>query len=280
MPVHAEMQIVYPRDSTGTTSHTDFYFEVLQTALEYTRDEFGSYSLRYSERSMNPARAAVELEVANGRIQVDVRSWTTEREKSLYPVPFPVDRGLIGYRVLLIRADKQSEFESVRTLDDLRKFSFGLLTPWSDVKIFEHNGLPVVRGTSFDGLFMMLNAGRFEAFSRDIDEVQFEFDQKRTELPQLAIERTLLLHYPSARYFFVSRTPDGMLLAERIKAGLDKMQRDGRFDELFRKHKDEQFIRLKLGERRVIHLANPLRPPGLPELPSDILPSPPLLRRQ
>ena len=269
----ADMQINYPRHESGATNHTDFYFDVLRAALERTRDEYGPYTLRYTEHGMNPARAAAELALGNGLIQVDVRSWTVERAGNLHPVPIALDRGLIGYRLLLIRAEDQRKFESVKNLADLRSFSFGLLEPWSDVKILEFNGLNVVRGSSFDGLFRMLNAGRFDAFSRDIDEIQFEFERKSGELPGLAIERTLLLRYPSARYFFVSRTMEGLKLGARIEEGLRRMQKDGSFDALFRRHKGAQLDKLDIRNRRVIQLANPLLPPGMPALPKEILPA-------
>ena len=271
MPGRAEMTVVYPRHESGTTNHTEFYFDVLRAALERTRADYGPYTLRYSEQAMNPARAAAELAIANGLIHVDVRSWTAERAAQLHPVPIPVDRGLIGYRLLLIRAADQSKFESVRSLDDLKRFSFGLLAPWSDVRIFERNGLKVVRGTSYEGLFRMLDAGRFDALSRDIDEIQFEFDLKNAELPRLAIERTLLLRYPSARYFFVSKTIEGLKLGARIEAGLGEMQKDGSFEELFRKHKSAQLDKLKIRNRRVIQLTNPLLPGDLPEVQQELL---------
>lgn len=269
----ADMLVNYPRHESGATNHTDFYFEVLRAALERTRDEYGPYTLRYTEHGMNPARAAAELVAGNGMIQVDVRSWTVQRSENLHPVPIPVDRGLIGYRLLLIRAEDQRKFESVKDLADLRRFRFGLLEPWSDVKILEFNGLNVVRGSSFDGLFRMLNAGRFDAFSRDIDEIQFEFERKSAELPGLAIERTLLLRYPSARYFFVSRTMEGLKLGARIEAGLSQMQKDGSFDALFRRHKGAQLDKFDMRNRRVIQLANPLLPPGMPALPREIMPA-------
>jgi hypothetical protein len=261
----ADTTVFYPRHESGTTLHSDFYFEVLREALERTRAEFGPYRLQYTAQGMNPTRAAAELAAASGVVHVDVRSWNEERGKSLHQVPFPVDRGLIGYRLLLIREQDQARFDAVRTLDDLKQFSFGLLASWGDVRILEHNGLKVVRGSSYDGLFRMLSAGRFDAFSRDIDEIQLELERKGIELPDLAIERTLLLRYPSARYFFVSRTMEGLRLGARIEIGLNQMREDGSFDVMFRKHKREQLQRLNIQPRRVILLTNPQPAPPTPE---------------
>lgn len=272
-PSRAETAVTYPRHESGMTTHTDYYFELLQTALERTREEFGSYTLRYTEQGMNPARAVAELAAGSGKIDIDVRGWSAERGKLLHQIMVPLDRGLIGYRLLLIRKEDQAKFDTVRKLEDLKQFRFGLLKSWGDVNIFEHNQLAVVTGNNFEGLFKMLDLGRFDAFSRDMNEIQDELDQRSAELPQLAIERSLLLRYPSARYFFLSKTPSGLKLAARIDAGLRQMKSDGSFDTLFRKHKSEQIAKFQFSNRRIIYLTNPMLPADAPELPQDLLPA-------
>ena len=172
-------------------------------------------------------------------------------------MPIAINRGLIGYRVLLIRSKDQSKFSAIRSLADLQRFFFGLQAPLDDVPIFEHNGLQVVKGSSYDGMFRMLAAGRFDALSRDIDEIGFEFERKGRELPELAVENTLLLRYPSTRYFVVSRTLAGLKLAARIETGLRQMQEDGSFDEMFRKYKSAPLERFDISHRHVITLENP-----------------------
>lgn len=280
IPGWAAQTIHYPRHQSGATLHTDYYFEVLQMALQHTTEEFGPVTLKYTDQGMSPARAAAELASGSGLIQVDVRSWNEERGRTLLQVPLPVDRGLIGYRVLLVRAQDLPKFAAVRSLSDLRRFTYGLLGAWGDVRVFEHNGLPVVRGDNYEGLFRMLVAGRFDAFSRDIDEIQFEFERYAPELPGLAIEETLLLRYRSARYFFVSRTEEGARLAIRIAAGLKRMQQDGSLDELFLRHKRGVLERLNVKGRRVIALDHPQLPPGAAEIPAELLPPAALRRRE
>ena len=270
--LHAEMRVIYPQQEKRMAQHTGYYFELLQVALELTKTKYGAYTLTYSEYAMNQARSELELSTKNGRIDISVFAWTPERDEKFYYVKIPIDRGLLGYRLLLIRSADQEKFNAVRTLEDLRHFRFGLLSFWSDVTVLRNNGLEVVAGNTFDGLFKMLDLGNFDAFSRDINEVQREFEENKKALPGLAIESGLLLHYPSARYFFVRKTPAGQQLSERLEAGLEMMKKDGSLDALFVKHRGNEIAKLKLNDRRVIELVNPILPPEAAAIPKNLLP--------
>jgi ABC-type amino acid transport substrate-binding protein len=269
----AETRVIYPQQEAGMTQFADYYFVLMQTALEKTRAKYGDFKLSYMVHAMNRARAELELSTEHGRIDTSVFGWTAEREEKFYQVRVPLDRGLIGYRVLLIRKADQEKFNSVRTLDDLKKFRFGLLDSWSDVTILQHNKLTVIPGNNFDGLFKMLDIGRFDAFSRDISEIQRELERHSNELPNLAIENTLLLRYPSARYFFVKKTPAGLQLRTRVEAGLEMMKKDGSLDALFIKYRSEEIGKFKFNKRHIIELANPNSPPDADKLPKDLIPT-------
>lgn len=271
-PIHAEMKVTLPKSDSSEMQY-GYYWELLQTALELTRAEYGSYTLNYSAQKMNRVRAELELSEKNGRIDVDARAWTPERGEKLHQIKIALDRGLVGYRLLLIRRKDQGKFDAVKTLNDLKRFRFGLLNSWSDVRILEQNGLSVEAGNDFEGLFNMLDLGRFDAFSRDINEIGRELDQRQKELPNISIERSLLLRYPSARYFFVGKTPYGLKLGARLEAGLRQMQKDGSMDALFIKHLGGQIAKFKLSERRIIELTNPTLPADAEKLPEKLLPT-------
>ncbi|MET3130086.1 ABC-type amino acid transport substrate-binding protein [Oxalobacteraceae bacterium GrIS 1.11] len=113
------------------------------------------------------------------------------------------------------------------------RFSIGQGKGWADVAILEAARLSVVEGTSYEGLFSMLMAGRFDLFSRSVDEAVREYGERRASHPELALEPTLLLSYPLPRYFFVRRDAEGRQLAARIEAGLEIMLRDGTLNTLF-----------------------------------------------
>jgi len=158
----------------------------------------------------------------------------------------------------------------VRTLNDLRKLRVGQGKDWIDVPILRNAGFQVVEGTNYPGLFGMLAAGRFEFFSRGIDEAQREFEERRKAFPHMVIEPTLLLRYPLPLYFFTRRDDEGKLLARRIAEGMEIMIRDGSLNALFQQYKGESIKAGGLSHRRVLQLENPHLTPETPLSRSEL----------
>lgn len=251
------MTYIYHRDEGDIDLRNQYLWRVLRGALEHTRAGYGDYVLEPSI-AMHEKRRIYVLE--NNEAGINISLFPAQRglDDKLVPVRIPVDRGMLGYRVLLIRESDQSIFSAVRSLDDLRKIRFGLLGWWEDVPIMQHAGLTVVSGTSYEGLFKMLSAGRFDALSRSSSEVLQEFDLRRKDLPGVSIEKSLLLHYPMPAYFWFPNTEDGHRRAERVRAGLLDMMKDGTLQALFDQEFGPLIKRLDMDHRRVIELANPL----------------------
>ncbi|MFC0169214.1 hypothetical protein ACFFKC_14105 [Pseudoduganella danionis] len=257
-------QLTFPLTSEGVDSRYDYDWAVLRMAMEKTRPAYGSYRLHQSDVAMSPQRVLQEMSAPQGRVNVFVRATSSELEQRYLPIRLPVDRGLLGYRLLLIRADDQARFAKVRTLDDLRHLRAGLGKGWADVNIFEAAGVEVVEGSNYEGLFGMLEAQRFDFYSRSADEALREFDERRTSHPGLAIESTLLLQYPLPRYFFVRRDAAGEKLARRIADGMEIMLKDGSLNALFQQHKGRLIKKTALFKRRLIKLPNPDLSPQTP----------------
>jgi hypothetical protein len=248
--------VTYPRSISEADSQYVYDYELLRLALEKTRDQYGAAELRPSADSMNQARAAEEIIAGSGLINIFARSTSPEHEERMLPVRIPLDKGLVSYRLFLIRADMQPRFAAVKTLEELKRFSAGSFTTWADTRILRDAGFQVVTGDNYEGLFKMLVAGRFDFFSRSIDEAFREYEERKGELPDMKIEDTILLYFPTTRYFFVQRSPEGKKLAERIEAGLNKMIRDGSFDAHFRKYKGPAIAMAELKKRKVFRISN------------------------
>ena len=209
MPGRAATQLTYPLTSDGIDSRYDYDWAVLRTALEKTTPQYGVFEQHQSTVAMSPPRVVQEMSSLSGRINIFVRATTPELERQFLPVRLPVDRGLLGYRLLLIRGANQQRFAAVKNVADLRHLRAGLGQGWADIPIFQRAGVPVVEGSSYDGLFAMLEAERFDFYSRSADEAMREFQERHDAHPQMAVEQTLLLHYPLPRYFFVRRDAEG-----------------------------------------------------------------------
>jgi hypothetical protein len=258
-------RLVYPLTSVDDIdSRYDYDWAVLRTAMKKTVPRFGPFEMQQSTSVMSWQRMSHELLLPGGGINVLARATSRELEKQFIPIRLPIDRGLLGYRMFLVREADLPRFAAVRTLADLRKLRAGQGKDWIDVPIMRAAGLPVVEGANYRGLFAMLDAGRFDYFSRGVDEAGREYQERRASYPHMAVEPTLLLQYPLPLYFFLRRDDEGKQLARRIEAGMEMMIRDGSMNALFQKFKGPGIKSGALQKRRVIHLDNPHLTPETP----------------
>jgi hypothetical protein len=239
-----------------------YQWEVLETALEKTRPKWGDYRVLTST-VMTERREADEMKRATGKLNVMYLSTTPEFERSLIAVHIPVDKNLGGYCVLMIRDGEQKRFSNVRTVDDLRHFSFGLGLGWIDVPILKANGFHVITGSSYDGLFDMLAYRRFDVLLRASVEVLDEY-QQYGKPNHLAIEDSIILYYKLPMYFWFPRTDEGRRQAARVEEGMRMMMADGTYDSIFRRYERWKIERLHLKTRRILEIDNPFVGPETP----------------
>lgn len=234
----------------------DYHWALLKLALEQTSEQYGDYQLEPAPLVMSESRQFQAL--GGPLLSVMISPADIENEKRFLPVRIPLDKGLIGYRVLLIRKERQAEFSRINNLEQLRKLTVGQGRDWRDVRVWQDNGFEVVQGSNYNGLFQMLLSGRFDFFSRSIVEVQDELAQRRQQMPDLAIEKSILIYYPWPFYFYFARTDAGQKLADRVQVGLMKVFNDPvLFDPLFNRFNGATLAQLNLQERHVFYLENP-----------------------
>jgi hypothetical protein len=88
------------------------------------------------------------------------------KERGMAYVPFPVDLGIVGYRVCFCSPEVAEKVAGVVTLKELRTFSHGQGSGWSDVGILRHNGFKVIEIPNYESLFRMVAADRFDLYCR------------------------------------------------------------------------------------------------------------------
>ncbi|MES3023227.1 MAG: hypothetical protein V4857_16805 [Pseudomonadota bacterium] len=264
------MSFILQGQESASDNRLTYEREVLQTALEKTRTQYGPFSIVVVGEQMNTARLMGEIMHPGGRINILTRATSGELEKKLLPIRFPIDRGIVGWRLLLVKREQLPRFASVAHAADLRKFSFGQGSEWVDTEILGAAGFKVHKSAGYEALFLMLAAGRFDAFPRAVDEAIREVDERGLAEGGIEIEPALLLHYPLPRYFFVRRDAGGARMARRVAAGLETMLRDGSLLALFRKHKGPLIEKARLHTRRVITLPNPTLTPETPLARSEL----------
>ena len=105
----------------------------------------------------------------------------------------------------------------------------------------------------------MLESERIDYFPRSVTEIWAELALYQQ---RLAVEPSVVLHYPTAIYFFVRQ--GNTQLAADITDGLEKMIADGSFEKLFQQYYGATIRKAALKERRVFELKNPLMPKDMP----------------
>lgn len=208
---------------------------------------------------MMQGRALAELE-RRGEVDVVWSVTSIEREARLRPIRIPIYKGLIGWRLPLVREETAPRFAAMQSREDLLPLLAGQQHDWPDTAILRANGFQIETGAPYDSLFQMLAEKRFDWFPRSVVEI---WDERGTHAGKnLVVAPHIALHYPSACYFFVNR--ENTELARRIEIGLEAALRDGSFDALFNRYFAAVLQQADLKNRRVIELENPLLPGNTP----------------
>jgi len=240
-----------------------YYWDLIQAALDSNEAGQGKIKLVPYAGQMNGERALHEI-LSDGRIDIMVRTTSRQLESVLTPVRIPLDKGLTGYRLLLVRRDREASLARVSRLAELRRFSLGQQDGWVDVEILRHAGLTVTTANHYEGLFSMLQLGRFDALPRGVNEIANEYRLYRPRYPDMVIDKTLVLYYPMARYVFVAPGARGQALARRIEDGLRRLIANGEFERRYQRYRSQVLDGVSLPGRHLIRLDNPYLPERTP----------------
>lgn len=241
-----------------------YYQALLRQALKATEGDYGRAEIQaYQSNGSEITEARGMALLQQKRIHVTFVPTSREREELFRAVPIPLDRGLLGLRLLLIKESSQVRFDRLQNETELReKMLGGFNTNWSDYGIYESNGLKILPATKYETLFKMLESGRFDYFSRGLIEVWSELENFKSQYPDLRVENRFAFYYNIPVYFFVHK--DNEQLAQRIEAGLKRIQASGAFSNLFQAYYGEHIARAKLDKRHIIILQSPQGPQGIP----------------
>lgn len=260
-PAWAALQVIYPRIEERPPD--DYGYKLLELAL---RKSGVPYVLSMSVPKMNQERARSLLD--HGDISVFDAGTSAEFETRFDAVYFPIDRGLSGFRLLLIHKDAQQAFAPILSLGELRRMVAGQGPGWADSKVLTAAGIHV-RTAEFESLFRMVNAKRIDFYPLGADEAYTLLERYHALAPDVMVEPHLVLQYPFSRLFFVRKGDTE--LRDAILGGLQKSFADGSLLRFF--EQDERFHtslqRAGLKQRIVIGLDNPYLTPAFRQIPKE-----------
>ncbi|QEL54297.1 hypothetical protein [Chromobacterium paludis] len=238
----------------------DPHWPYMQALLQLACSEMRQHCTLIADRDMNQGRAMEQMMRGDTVLDVFWGMTSREREQKLLAVRIPLDKGLIGWRVPLISAGRPKLLKGVKTRRQLAALRAGQGLDWPDTQILRGAGLPVVTSPEYLNLFSMLRQQRYDYFPRSVIEVRQELGSPNSQ--GLMLDPYLLLHYPTAFYFFV--TPRRPELATLLRQGLERAVADGSFEQTFHVFNDEHLRGLNLSGRTIIELPNALLPPDTP----------------
>lgn len=227
-----------------------YIVQILQKSLYLSANK--KHSLSEYPELLTKERLIDETE--QGNINVFWAATNRDLEERFIAIRIPLYKGLFGYRLLIIKREKQHDLANVKQLSDLRLFTAGQGTFWEDTKILQSAQLPVVTAVKYINLFHMLDGDRFDYFPRGIHEPWKEIENWKQF--SFMVEENLMLQYQMPVYFFVSR--NNVELSDAIRNGFWSLIKSDEFDELFNQNPlVVNAIKLaKPHERRIIKITN------------------------
>lgn len=253
---YASIVVHYPRAESAADERVNYYSELLDLCLAKSGKP---YQLEPTQFHVEQERG-LQLVKANRGLEVIWTFTTSEREEKLLPIRIPIDRGLFGWRLFLIKESNQTLFNTITTPEQLALMRAGQGHDWPDTEILQANHFLISGSTTYEGLFDMLIRNHIQYFPRALMEVELELNAHPNQ--GLAIESQLVLHYPTALYFFVNKK--NTELASDLEMGLRNAINDGSFKKLFDRHFSDTIRKSNLGARKIITINNPLLPSKTP----------------
>lgn len=242
-----------------TASRQQYEREVLELALTASSKNAGDWAL--AEDLTDYPRAEDEASVFRSKGfdifgTVAGNAKLANEEKIL--IPLPLMKGLLGHRILIIRAADKKKFAAIKTPAQLQQFTMGIPATWADAELFRQNGYPVVEKGSFDELFTRLENKEFDYVTFGANEVTGVFKERAAKSGKLMVESSLLVFYPFPLVFYVN--PDNTALAQRVTQGLKIISKNGELDKIFNRYFAADLSAVDLPARTMITLENPILP--------------------
>ena len=242
-----------------TQSRQQYEREVLETVLNATVASYGQWQLQ--EDLTDYPLAADEASVFRSKGfdifgTVAGNAKLADEKKTL--IPLPLMKGLLGYRILIIRAEDKAKFAAIKSAQQLQKLRMGIPKTWADAELFRHNGYQVEEKGNFDDLFERLENNEFDYVTFGANEVSGVFSERAAASGKLVVESSLVVFYPFPLVFYVN--PDNKILAERVTSGLQAISRNGVLDTIFKRYFAADLTAVNVRARRMISLKNPILP--------------------
>lgn len=237
----------------------DYYIGLLRLALAEGADGKAIPQVMAGS-PMEQKRVTHEL-MRGELVDINWMALNDERIKNLRLIPVPLDRGLMGFRRLIVHQNNNKKMHGIKTLAELAQLRACQGLDWPDTSIMRAAGLQVVEVAGFENIFQQVVARRCDYFPRGYLEVDQELAMRQKIYPELVLVSQLMIYYPSSLFYFVNKGEKE--LAARIHSGLERLIDSGKFMAYMHSHAlTHQYFPLRF-TGNLIAIPNPYLPAEL-----------------
>ena len=263
------MQNVYFWNGNKSPTRQNYETALLKACLKATDGEYGPVNVRVDNTDYPSADDEANIFASGADILVTVAGNVKFKDKQKRVIPQPITKGLLGYRLLLVRDESLAKFAQFKNSQQLQALSIGIPQTWADADLFRHNQYQVIEKGSLDDLFWLLKKGTFDYVALGVNEIEEIFKHRVGTIGGISIEPSLMLYYPFPLVFYVN--PCHPNLAERINKGLKLIVTNGEHNRLFSHHHGDVAQRLNLRNRKTFTLSNPVLPADMAGFSASLL---------
>lgn len=263
------MQTVRFWNGNKTTARQDYELALLDACLSVTQQQFGCYSLLTDDVDYPDAEDEGNVFETGCDALVTVAGNVKFKNKRKIVIKQSLTKGLLGYRLLIVRKDSLAIFQTLNKLSELQSMSIGIPATWADAELFRQNNFKVVERGTLEDIFIRLQRQEFDFIALGANEIEDVFADYAEPLKDLTIEPTKMIYYPFPLVFYIN--PSEPELANRLEIGLANIMQNGQFEALFRAHHGNVVSRLNLKKRQMYTLQNTLLPEDMSNMSSNLL---------
>ena len=253
--VCSDTTFTYRAPESDHDTRYEYDRSLLELALQKTEAKYGPFQLLPSNSGLNEKRAFLEAKKGAYENFFFKQSVNPEHLESLIHIPFPLDRGIVGYRVAFVSETTQQKLTQVKTLEELKQFTVLQGLGWVDVDILRQQGFDVILSSYYDPMFKMVARDRAHLFLRGINEVLDEW-QAHKHIKHLVLDDNVVIQYPLPRFFFTTKSNTEAL--NRVQEGILIAYHDGSLIDLWKEKYQASIDFSKLKNRRFFALENPI----------------------
>lgn len=249
-----QAMVFHTAAAKNLTDHRRTYaYRLLELALEKTVADFGPYELK-GIPELTPNR--MHMINKTGSVENFFAKFTYDAElndSSVYAA-FPVEFGVMAYRVCFVAPEFLDTSNTIDALHKLQAYSIGQGTGWPDTPIMRYNGLKVHEVLKSSQLIAMTERGRFDFFCRGLTEPMIEINRYKGRFP-LVLNQSFMLQYELPRFFYTNKSNQAAMV--RVREGLKRSYADGSAQSLFKSLYQTHFDFINAEQRTVLTLSNP-----------------------